>query len=315
MKFPARAIPWPLYLSCLCVSLILGPACSKSDKKNPVAPSSPLDYGTGRIVFDFFTPAVGHIYSMNPDGSSISEIPTGLESASNPEISPDGTRIAFGGRRNGNDSLYIMGVDGTNLRAVTSGVGGAAWSPDDSELVYSDLGELHIINAAGGNSFQLPSFYPNTSASPTWSPDGTRIAFEVWSNTSGSVWTDIYAMNANGTGITQVTALSGHETTPDWSPDGSRIAFAHDGFIYTIRPDGSDLKRITPDIAASRYGDFEPDWSPDGTRIVFSSDRTSAAQGDPVALYSVKVDGSGLVQITQPQGGQYQLHASWGIKH
>jgi TolB protein len=68
----------------------------------------------------------------------------------------------------------------------------------------------------------------------------------------------------------------GAPVTPSWSPDGSTIAFATSSFgdpesgeIYTVRPDGTGLRRLT----RNGVWDTSPDWSPDGKRIVFARDR------------------------------------------
>ena len=80
---------------------------------------------------------------------------------------------------------------------------------------------------------------------------------------------------------------------PVWSPDGSRIAFYsnRDGNfeIYTIHPDGTNLRRLTHSDA----GDGEMTWSPDGSQIVFSSNRDG-----PNGIYVMNTDGSDLVRLS-----------------
>jgi dipeptidyl aminopeptidase/acylaminoacyl peptidase len=89
---------------------------------------------------------------------------------------------------------------------------------------------------------------------------------------------------------------------PAWSPDGGTILFEStvngNSGIYVINRDGTGLRRITTDSAAS----YQPNWSPDGRRIVFTSDR--AGHGD---IYLMDVDGSGLIRLTtMPSGAYYQ---------
>jgi hypothetical protein len=87
---------------------------------------------------------------------------------------------------------------------------------------------------------------------------------------------------------------------PDWSPDGRTIVFESTlggkFAIYTVRPDGTGLTRLTADTSNSE----QPRWSPDGRRIVFSSDR--AGHGD---LYLMNADGSGVTRLTDMGGGGY----------
>src|ERR1044071_679511 len=108
---------------------------------------------------------------------------------------------------------------------------------------------------------------------PTWSPDGSRIAF--WSNRDGKA--DIYLMNTDGSNVKRLTDNLSDDFGPKWSPDGSQIAFAsnrdHANFynfdIYVMNADGSNVRKIVDD---PEY-DAEPRWSPDGKKILFVTGR------------------------------------------
>jgi WD40 repeat protein len=120
---------------------------------------------------------------------------------------------------------------------------------------------------------------------PTWSPDGTRIAFV--SDIFGSP-DDLWVMNSDGTGRTQIT-FSGGISEPAWSPDGSTIAFALGNDIYLIDADGSNLTNVTNSPAADQV----PSWSPDVARIAFSTNRDGNFE-----IYTMNVDGTGLQRVT-----------------
>jgi len=109
-----------------------------------------------------------------------------------------------------------------------------------------------------------------TDQGATYSPDGTRIAF--MNNYDGDF--EICVMNADGTGVKQLTKNSSVDAYPSWSPDGSKIAFTsnRDGDldIYVMNANGSDQTNITSDDPAS--DDF-PRWSPDGRFIAIETDR------------------------------------------
>ena len=106
---------------------------------------------------------------------------------------------------------------------------------------------------------------------------------------------EIYAMNPDGTGLTQLTTNTGaDDRNPAWARSGNKIAFTSDrggNFdIYTMNADGTGVISLTPGSPAR---DIEPTWSPDGSKIAFASDR----DGD-FDIYVVNTDGTGLRQLT-----------------
>jgi len=183
-----------------------------------------------------------------------------------------------------NRDLYVVNADGTGAVRLTDAPGGhcdAEWSPDGKRIVFTSYrdhpedssvwnGEIYVMNADRSHVTRLTANEVD-DISPTWSPDGRRIAFtrSLDATTEG-----LYVMNADGSGVTKLSTGNPHNTGPSWSPDGTRIAFhswpevgpAYGG-IYLIDPDGSDLVELTHPPAYS--GDFFPAWSPGGTRIAF----------------------------------------------
>ena len=95
----------------------------------------------------------------------------------------------------------------------------------------------------------------------------TRVAFN--SNRDGNF--EIYAMNVDGAGQTNLTNNGGLEFGPSWSSDGTKIAFAsfRDGNneVYAMNADGTGQTNLTNNAAY----ETEPSWSPDGTKIAFAS--------------------------------------------
>ena len=100
------------------------------------------------------------------------------------------------------------------------------------------------------------------------SPTG-RIAFNSYRDGNS----EIYVINADGSGLQRLTSNDDKDTCPAWSPDGTMIAFVSDRDrnheIYVMRADGSDQRRLT-DTPGS---EFHPDWSPDGAYIAFRAER------------------------------------------
>jgi hypothetical protein len=120
---------------------------------------------------------------------------------------------------------------------------------------------------------------------PSWSPDGTKIAFER--NLSGNF--EVFVMNADGTNETRLTNSPNADLCPQWSPDGTKIVFrsSRDGNeeIYVMNANGTGQTRLTTN---SVFEDF-PSFSPDGTKIVF--------QRNP-QIVVMNADGTNPVQLT-----------------
>ena len=110
------------------------------------------------------------------------------------------------------------------------------------------------------------------------------------SNRDGNA--EIYVMNADGTGQTNLTNSPAEDTRPAWSADGSKIAFSSnrggDFDIYIMNADGTGVTRVTNDAAT----DISPAWSPDGSRIAF------ARFVNGYDIWTINVDGTGLVNLT-----------------
>jgi len=119
--------------------------------------------------------------------------------------------------------------------------------------------------------------------------DGSKIAFV--SVRDGNY--EIYIMNVDGSGQTNLTNNSAIDLYPSFSPDGSKIAFesSRDGNdeIYIMNVDGSGQTRLTNNSA----GDYSPSFSPDGSKIAFASNRDGNNE-----IYIMNVDGSGQTNLT-----------------
>lgn len=223
-----------------------------------------------------------------------------------PAWSPDGARLAFYGELSG-CGLYIARADGSDMQRISDRCGYSvgsdrpAWSPDGTKLAFSpvnrnnsDQDTIYVVNADGSNLRPLFSFSYSCCgqpvANPTWSPDGTQLAFDGWEfRPNGADTNYIYVMNADGSGAHRLPNTAGGRS-PAWSPDGSEIAFGR-GDIWLINPDGSGATNLTQGNGAFA---MTPAWSPDGSRLVFEGHFLTSNNGH---LSVINRDGTGLQQL------------------
>ena len=222
------------------------------------------------------------IYVMDADGGNPQNLTNDPHHDWAPSWSPDGKRIVFGSERDRgkdnphNTEIYVMDADGKNQRNLTNNRTEdmyPAWSPDGERIAFSARREGHVVHNldityeiyvmdADGQNEQRLTENRNNDWSPSWSPNGERIAFA--SDRKGN-WEnyDIYVMDADGSNQQKLTNHRGDDWFPSWSPDGERIAFMSERDenteIYVINADGSDPRNLTnhpeDDSAPAWFGD------------------------------------------------------------
>jgi TolB protein len=229
-----------------------------------------------------------YIAVVNADGTGRTALdPPRLPSThdAQPAWSPDGKKIAF--TRFVRDAgffglfeIFVMTADGQDATRLTFddpyadayGSTEPAWSPDGKKIAFTRTvsspsvitdEEVFVMNADGSDVMRLTHDDARSgqqNGSPTWSPDGNRIAFHGFRD--GGF--DVYTMKPDGTDETRVRR-PGTDYYPSWSPDGTKIAVANQrseypGFeVVVYEVDGSGETRVTNSGGSSS---FHPDWQP-----------------------------------------------------
>ncbi len=233
-----------------------------------------------------------------------------------PAWSPDGAKIVFSSDRDGDVEMYVVDVDGTNIRRLTNNSGEdwfPAWSPDGAKIAFSSNRdgnfEIYVVDADGANATRLTDNDADDWL-PVWSPDGRKIAFSsAGASSSGGESLGIFVVDADGANTTRLTDEDAGSLFPAWSPDGTKIAFwskrASRGDVFVMNADGSNITRLTRQDV---WGDLwrTPAWSPDGRRIAFSSDHGEVHDGQ---IYVMNSDGSNTRRLTD--GVAFEAFPAW----
>lgn len=170
---------------------------------------------------------------------------------------------------------------------------------------YQGPAAIATMDLVSGQVTELTPTSPAGGVRPGWSPDGSHIVFWRYGSKDDSgplppIMSGVFIVDADGQNLHQVTPLTLDAQDAAWSPDGTRIVFlspsaalpdgssTDHGDIYTIRPDGSDVRRLTTDGVA-----ISPTWTPDG-RILFTRVSGGAADGGAAGWWTMAADGTDL---------------------
>ncbi len=268
-----------------------------------------------------------HVWIVPFAGGAPRQLTSSERGESQPQWAPDGSKIAFVSARGtgtGEDApkqqvwlLHADGGEGWQLTTARDGIVAYSWSPDGKRIAYLTpdtlsrdaeaklrrrddpkvyegdmrLNHLWVVDLDTKTATKVTSGAYTVRGAPSWSPDGTRLAFDASPTTLiRDERRDAYVVDVASKHLDALTITHDVESTPQFSPDGKTLAFTTNGHEWKAYKDGimprtlRNAHLVTWDIATRTATDHaqasfdvsagQPRWSPDGKHVWFSaSDR------------------------------------------
>jgi TolB protein len=183
------------------------------------------------VIFSYEEDGYAHLFAYAPDKMPLTRITYGDWDDITPSPSPDGEKIAFASNR------------------------GGFW-------------DLYLLDLSSGDVTQLTNT-PEYEGAPSWSPDGSFMAYEAYENESLNIF--VGPANDPLEDFIRLTASSASDHSPAWAPDGRHIAFISDGEVTLANLDKADQGRFQNLSNTEFASESHPVWSPDGGRLAWAS--------------------------------------------
>ncbi len=268
-----------------------------------------------RVLFQSNRTGRWEIYVMNADGSDPTQLTDRPGDNVTPVWSPDGKRIALAASPGGNSDIYVMNADGSEWKRLTDHPGDDShphWSADGSRIVFNsprttpDLtadwsSQWHEIFSmkVDGTDLRQHTDHGTVCTYPSFSPDGTKIAYRKVTDTPAFAWdltigqrnSEVFVANVDGSSELNLSNNAAFDGWPVWSPDGRQIAFASNragpanvGQLYVVNVDGTGLRQIT----SGPWSHAQPAWSFDGKKIyAYELQETESYEFGDVVVFDV----------------------------
>ncbi len=275
---------------------------SKDDIRNTGPRETDIEYINKKIVFVSNKNGNEDIFSMDLDGSALTQLTENTDKDAYPSVSTDGQKIAYTTDINGYWQIMVMDWDGKNKTQLTDDPvrsGYPTWSFDGRYIfyeVYKDGDwEIYRMNSDGSNKKRLTFNASTHDWHPFAHPYQEKVIYE-----SGPIGQEeIYIMDNDGDNIEQISEGSNRKRVPSMSVDGEYILFMgyeeNLEFVYIMDGNGENIRKIS-----GRRKSGHPFISPDNSIIAFQSSVDGQKE-----IFIINLDGSGETRLTSIPGDDW----------
>jgi TolB protein len=240
----------PALLSLIVLLILLLLSCSQPSTETPeititVEPTATEDFvpvvlknAREMVIFSFEEDGYAHLFAYVPESMPLTRITYGDWDDITPSPSPDGEKIAFASNRNGFWDLYLLDLSSGDVTQLTN--------------------------------------TPEYEGAPTWSPDGSFMAFEAYEDENLNILVGPATDPLNEP--IRLTASTSTDHSPAWAPDGRHIAFISDGEVILADLDRTDNDRFQNLSNTELASEAHPVWAPDGNRLAWASSSQSVGR-------------------------------------
>jgi Tol biopolymer transport system component len=282
---------------------ISGWAINKKFISEGVPRPTDIEYSMKKVVFVSNKSGNEDIWSMNLDGSELTQLTNDSGSDQYPAVSPDGKKIAYSADIGGTWQIVVMNWDGTNKQQITSGPnrhGFPTWSFDSKyifiEIYMDENWEIFVMDSDGKNLKRLT----NNPGIEDWHPCAHPFEYKVVYEAGRAENEEIWEVDINGKNIIRISKPGMRYRVPKVTPDGSKILFMgydsnHRTQVFLMDFNGENVVQLTNlEISAGL-----PSISPDNKLITFSSG------GGAAEIFVMNTDGTSQTQLTNFAGDDW----------
>jgi TolB protein len=283
--------------------IISGWAINRNFITRGVPRSLDIDYALKKIVFVSSMAGNEDIWSMNIDGTDLTQLTDGPGREMYPSISPDGKKIAYSADIDGYWQIFTMNWDGTDKKQITNRPyrhGYHAWSFDGRFIYFGlyidDSWDVFVMESDGSNTKRLTTNPQLDNWHPYSHPFEYKIVYESGFTGNEEIW----EMDLDGQNNNRISKGGINYRAPKYSIDGNKIAFmGRDSNnieqVFIMDSNGENVVQLTDGPEGARL----PSFSPDNRHIVYN---TFAAGGN---IFIMNADGSQKIQLTNTPGSDW----------